>query len=53
MRRSFDILDQHPINVARRAAGKLPANGVWFWAEGTAAALPNFPEHYGSDGGVV
>ena len=53
MRRAFDILDQHPINVARRAAGKLPANGVWFWAEGTAAALPNFPEHYGSDGGVV
>ena len=48
MRRAFDILDQHPINVARRAAGKLPANGVWFWAEGTAAALPNFPEHYGS-----
>ena len=28
MRRAFDILDQHPINVARRAAGKLPANGA-------------------------
>lgn len=43
MRRSFDILDQHPINAARRAAGKLPANGVWFWAEGTAARAAELP----------
>ncbi|MEG1857926.1 MAG: hypothetical protein RR216_04245 [Pseudoflavonifractor sp.] len=26
------VLDHHPINEARREAGKLPANGVWFWA---------------------
>ena len=53
MELAHQVLDHHPINEARRAQGKLPANGVWFWAEGTAAALPNFPEHYGSDGGVV
>ena len=53
MRRSFDILDQHPINVARRAAGKLPANGVWFWAEGTAVKLPDFKAATGHDGTVV
>ena len=47
------ILDRHPINVRRRAEGKLPANGIWFWAEGTAVKLPNFFENYGKRGGVI
>ena len=34
-------------------AGKLPANGIWFWAEGTAIQLPGFREQYGLDGAVV
>ena len=46
-------LDHHPINEARRAAGKLPANGVWFWAEGTAVKLPNFVETYHHGGSVI
>lgn len=53
MRKAHEILDRHPINDRRRAEGKLPANGIWFWAEGTAATLPNFPEKYGRNGGVV
>ena len=53
MRRAFDILDQHPINVARRAAGKLPANGVWFWAEGSAVALDPFYDKYHKTGTVI
>ncbi len=52
-RAAFQFLDQHPINQARRAAGKLPANGIWFWAEGTAAILPDFAEKYGHSGEVV
>ena len=47
------ILDHHPLNEARRAGGKLPANGVWFWAEGTAVALPSFREQFGHSGGVI
>lgn len=47
------LLDKHPLNEKRRAAGKMPANGIWFWAEGTAVALPNFVENYGHKGGVV
>jgi len=47
------ILDHHPLNEARRAAGKMPANGIWFWAEGTAVALPNFAQVFGKTGGVV
>jgi 2,3-bisphosphoglycerate-independent phosphoglycerate mutase len=50
---AFRFLDHHPINEARRAAGKMPANGIWFWAEGTAAILPDFQEKYGHNGQVV
>lgn len=53
MRRAHDILNHCAINEQRRAEGKLPANGIWFWAEGTAAALPDFRARYGADGGVV
>ena len=38
MAAAHPILDQHPVNRRRRAEGKLPANGLWFWAEGRAIA---------------
>jgi 2,3-bisphosphoglycerate-independent phosphoglycerate mutase len=53
MIKAHEILDRHPINNNRRAAGKLPANGIWFWAEGTAVALPQFTAAYGKTGGVI
>ncbi len=46
-------LDHHPLNESRRARGKLPANGIWFWAQGTAVELPNFVETYKHTGGVI
>ena len=53
MELSNQILDDHPINQARRAEGKLPANGVWFWAEGTGVALGSFVDKYGKNGTVI
>ena len=47
------ILERSPAAEKRRAAGKLPANGIWFWAEGTAVELPSFRGQYGLDGAVV
>lgn len=47
------LLDRHPVNEARRKAGKLPANGVWFWAEGTGVVLPSFGEKYHKKGTVI
>lgn len=47
------LLEDHPYNQKRRAAGLLPANGIWFWAEGTAVALPDFFERYGKRGSVI
>lgn len=46
------IMESAPVNERRRAAGKAPCNGIWFWAEGTAAALPDFVTRY-SKGAVV
>ncbi len=53
MKRSAEILKNHPVNVARRAAGKNPANSVWFWGEGTKPALENFQTKFGKKGGVI
>ncbi len=53
MEMAHTVLDQHPINVERRRNGLLPANGVWFWAEGSAVSLNNFPERYGHTGTVI
>jgi 2,3-bisphosphoglycerate-independent phosphoglycerate mutase len=53
METAFEILDSNPRNAARRASGQMPANGIWFWAEGTAVSLPGFAEAYGKTGGVI
>ena len=53
MRLAHAILDRHPVTEKRRAAGKMPANGIWFWAEGTAIELPSFQAQYGMEGAVV
>lgn len=53
MEASLEILADHPVNQARIAAGKNPANCCWFWGEGTRPALTPFAELYGKTGGVV
>ena len=53
MRIAHKTLDGHPVNMRRRAEGKLPANGIWLWAEGTAAELPGFADRYGKSGFVI
>ena len=53
MELAHQVLDHHPINEARRAQRKLPANGVWFWAEGSAVALDSFWDKYHKTGTVI
>lgn len=53
IRRSNELLSSHPVNLARKAAGKNPANSIWFWGQGTRPALENFRERYGHSGGMV
>lgn len=53
MRRSYELLKNHPVNRARIARGKNPANSVWFWGEGTKPGLENFEQKFGLKGGVI
>lgn len=53
MKRSCEILNDHPVNRARRAAGKNPANSAWFWGEGTKPLLRPFSDLYGKRGAVI
>ena len=53
MKESFEVLDQHPVNVARRERGLKPANSVWLWSPGKKPRLPNFTEKWGISGTVI
>ncbi len=53
MRCSYKILKDHPVNLARMAAGKNPANCVWFWGEGRKPDLTPFDEKFGVGRGAV
>lgn len=53
MRASWDILDRHPVNEARRARGLRPANSIWLWSPGKKPALPSFKEKWGLDAAVI
>lgn len=50
---AHEILNHHPLNEKRREEGKKPANGVWFWAEGTAVGLESFWDKYHKKGTVI
>ncbi len=53
MKRSYEILKNHPINQARRARGENPANCLWFWGAGTRPALSSFQEKTGLRGVMI
>ncbi len=48
MTRSEAVLGDHPVNVARRARGEVPASTVWlFWGTGAIPDMPPFSQQYG------
>lgn len=53
MEQSFDFLNSHPLNEARKAAGKNKANSIWFWGAGTKPSLQNFEEKTGLKGAMI
>ena len=53
MRESFDILNNHPLNLQRAAEGKNKANSLWFWGAGTKPSLRNFEEKTGKKGAMI
>lgn len=53
MKKSYDILKDHPVNIERRKKGLNEANSIWLWGEGRKPALQNFKEKNGVEGCVV
>lgn len=53
MKKSFEILKDHPVNKERIARGKRPANSIWLWGEGTKPLLDSFEELYGVKGSMI
>ena len=53
MKRSYEILVNHPINKKRKEQGLNPANCCWFWGAGTRPSLSSFQEKTGLKGAMV
>lgn len=53
MKKSCEILKDHPVNLARRAKGLNEANAIWLWGEGTKPAVENFRQKNGVSGCIV
>jgi len=53
MERAAAILKDHPVNRARREAGKCAATDIWFWGQGKRPAVPTLRERFGVEGSVI
>jgi 2,3-bisphosphoglycerate-independent phosphoglycerate mutase len=51
--RALPILERHPVNAARRAAGKDEANAIWTWSPGRRQPLETLKARYGVRGAVI
>jgi 2,3-bisphosphoglycerate-independent phosphoglycerate mutase len=53
MRKSYDILNNHPLNVKRAAEGKLKANSIWLWSPGKKPQMPDFCDKWNISSATV
>lgn len=51
--RSQKLLENHPINIKRKAEGKDPANSIWPWSAGYKPQMKTLSESYGLKHGAV
>jgi len=53
MKKSYEILKDHPVNLDRKKRGLRPANSIWIWGNGTKPDLDTYKEKFGLSGSVV
>lgn len=53
MKKSFDLLNGHPLNLEREKRGLNKANCAWLWGEGKKASLDSFKERFGVTGAMI
>lgn len=52
-KRSYEILNEHPLNIERARKGLNKANSLWFWGAGTKPGLSSFTEKTGRKGAMI
>lgn len=52
-RASWELLAEHPVNRARRAAGNKPATSIWLWGQGRRPRLEGFTRRHHKTGGMI
>ncbi len=53
MEKSYELLNNHPINLERAKRGLKKANTIWIWGEGKKPALESFYKLHGLRGSVI
>lgn len=53
MIKSYDIINNHPLNLERSRKGLNKANSIWFWGAGTKPALSSFEEKNHKKGAMI
>ncbi|MBQ0097511.1 MAG: cofactor-independent phosphoglycerate mutase [Oscillospiraceae bacterium] len=53
MKKSYDLLKDHPVNLERVKNGKRPANSIWLWGEGTKPKLDSFYSKFSKKGSMI
>lgn len=53
MKKSYELLNNHPINIKRAEQGLNKANCLWFWGAGTKPCLDSFKEKTNLNGAMI
>lgn len=53
MKKSYELLNNHPINIERAKRGLKKANTIWIWGEGRKPSLESFESLHGLKGSVI
>jgi len=53
MKKSQELLKNHPVNLDRDAKGLRPANSIWLWGQGRSPQMTTLKERFGIEGYVI
>ena len=53
MMKSYEILNNHPINIQRSEKGLNKANSIWFWGPGKKPQLDSFEKKFGKKATMI
>ncbi|MDR0854696.1 MAG: cofactor-independent phosphoglycerate mutase [Clostridiales Family XIII bacterium] len=53
MKRSYELLKDHPVNLDRIKRGLNPANSIWIWGEGIRPRFSKMSEKYDITGSAI